>query len=134
MFTVQTYRKREFSGRHQYIAVAAPQYQIKTIAFLGCVCQDRGIYYYELHDKSINTEKFLPFLRNLRAKFGPGRLALYQDNLRVHTTNLAKQLYEELDIEVQFAPIYSPTLNAIELTFSLLKNSVKRMRLNDMTN
>ena len=99
-FTVQTYRKREFSARHQYLSVNAPQFQMKTIAFLGVVSQDRGIYYYELFDRSVNTEKFVGFLKRLRAKYGAGRLALYQDNLRVHKSILATQAYADLKIEV----------------------------------
>ena len=50
----------------------------------------------------------------------------------MHLSKLAKQAYEDLHIEIQYAPIYSPTLNPIELTFSVLKNAVKRMRLQDM--
>ena len=98
------------------------------------ICKDRGIYYYELFDRSVNREKFIGFLSRLRGKFGKGRLALYQDNLRVHTSKEAMEACKDLDIEVQFGPVYSPEKNPIEMTFSILKNAVKRMRLGDMLN
>ena len=132
MFTCQTYRGREWSTRYTNITVAAAQFNIQSTAFLGCVSKDKAIYHYELQDRSINTDKYIAYLKRLRAKFGQGRLCIYQDNLRVHLSKLAKQAYEDLHIEVQYAPIYSPTLNPIELTFSVLKNAVKRMRLQDM--
>ena len=52
----------------------------------------------------------------------------------MHKSRLTLQAYEDLDIEVCFGPVYTPELNPIEMTFSLLKNSVKRMRLHDMMN
>ena len=89
-FTCQTYRQREYSCRFQNIAVAATQFNIQSTAFLGCVSKDRAVYYYELQDRSINTDKYIAYLKRLRAKFGQGRLCLYQDNLRVHLSKLAR--------------------------------------------
>ena len=54
------------------------------------------------------------------------------DNLRVHKTNAVREVLEELEIEVIWAPVYSPEYNPIELVFSQYKHIVKNMRLKDM--
>ena len=90
MFSCQTYRKKEFSCRFQNIAVAATQFSIQSTAFLGCVARDKAVYYYELQDRSIKTDTYISYLKRLRAKHGQGRLCIYQDNLRVHLSKLAR--------------------------------------------
>ena len=54
------------------------------------------------------------------------------DSLRVHDSNLSWNEYWELDIEPIFTPVYSPDYNSIEYVFSILKRTVKRLRLQDM--
>ena len=42
---------------------------IRTEAFVGVVAQDLGLFYYEVHKRSIDRDKFLPFLEALDFKF-----------------------------------------------------------------
>ena len=55
MFTVRSYRDREYAAPKQTIEVGASEFAIAPIAFLGVICKDRGIYYYELIDRSVNS-------------------------------------------------------------------------------
>ena len=57
---------------------------------------------------------------------------IYMDNLKVHSTDMVKDVYEELEITPIYGPYYSPDYNAIEFVFSSLKQKVKKMRLQDM--
>jgi hypothetical protein len=36
---------------------------MEATAFLGVIAEDLNVFYYELHKKSINGEKFVPFLQ-----------------------------------------------------------------------
>ena len=92
------------------------------------------MFYYELYPRSINSDSFIVFLRNLKKKHGKSKMVLYQDNLNVHLSLKAKEVYKELDIIPMWAPVYSPEYNPIEYCFSKLKGAVKKMRLNDMIN
>jgi transposase len=105
---------------------------MEATAFLGVIAMDLNVFYYELYKKSVNSEKFIPFLQKLRRKVGKAPIILYMDNLRVHWSKLVKPYYAELNITPVWAPSYSPMYNPIEFVFSKLKGSVRRIRLNDM--
>ena len=114
------------------VEAKSTQFNIQSTAFLGAIAQDRGLFYWNTYDRSVNTKKFIRFLRQLRKRHGKGRFYLYMDNLNVHKANASKAEMEELDIFPMWAPIYSPDYNPIEMMFSKLKGIVKRMRLKDM--
>ena len=82
--------------------------------------------------RSVNTEKYIEFLKELRKKHGKGRFTLYMDSLSVHKSIGAKDMYDKLDIDTILAPVYSSEYNPIEMMFSKLKGIVKRIRLQDM--
>ena len=81
-------------------------------------------------DKSVNTDKFCQYLTRLREKNKGRRIALFMDNLRVHTSMISRNKMKELDFEVIFNVPYFPDANAIEGCFAIAKGSVKRERLN----
>ena len=132
MFTVKTHSTLEYAAKYQNVEVGASEYNIKSTAFIGVVSLNKGIFCYELFDRSVNKERFVFFLKKLRKKHGEGKIILYQDNLKVHLSNLAKDCYKDLNIVPLYAPVYSPQYNPIEFCFSKLKGIVKKMRLNDM--
>ena len=84
MFTTRTHPKVEYSCLRQNVEIHAPEWNIKSTAFVGVVGADKGIFHYELWHRSINKERFILFLKSLRKKHGKGKIVLYQDNLRVH--------------------------------------------------
>ena len=94
---------------------------MKCVAFLGVIRKDHGIFYYELFDKSVNTEKFVSFLRNFKSKHGKTGFHLYLDNLAVHRTKIVKDSFREMEIIPIYTAPYSPELNPIEFVFSFLK-------------
>ena len=66
----------------------------------------------------MNTEKYIKFLKELRKKHGKERMTLYMDSLTVQKSVGAREMYEKLDIDTIFAPVYSPEYNPIEMMFS----------------
>ena len=46
-------------------------------AFLGVCARDHGVLYYELFKNSVNTEKYLSFLTNLRKKLKDQKFCIY---------------------------------------------------------
>ena len=101
---------------------------------MGVIALDKRVFHYMLFRRSVDSEKFIRFLRSLRAKHGRGEIILYQDNLSVHKSRASNAVYQELNITPCYSPAYSPDYNPIENCFSKLKGKVKRLRLNDMLN
>ena len=91
-----------------------------------------GLFYFDLFDRSVDSFKFIKFLKALRKKHGQGDIVLYMDSLPVHKSKYVRPHFEELNIRPLYAPIYSPEYNPIEMMFSKLKRRVKNMRLRDM--
>ena len=96
---------------------------------LAGVSEQVGCDLVMLFDESVNSDKFLIYLDTLRAKYFFDDICLYMDNLNVHRSRRAKDRMEELGIAYIFNPIYSPELNGIEETFSIVKRAVKARRL-----
>ncbi len=48
------------------VNIASSEFNIQSTAFVGVVAKDRGIFHYELQKRSIDSEKFITFLRNLK--------------------------------------------------------------------
>ena len=56
------------------------------------------MFHHKCYDRAVNAKSFVKFLEQLRKKHGRGRFNLYMDNLRVHTSKLAMEKMEELNI------------------------------------
>ena len=105
---------------------------IQSTAFLGVIAEGKGLVHYQLFKRSVDGEKFKEFIQTLAGVMEGQKWVLYLDNLQVHKTPAAKEMYRELNIPVIWAPKYQPQLNGIEYYFSQLKKHVKRFRLQDM--
>ena len=132
MFTTQTYYRRDFAAKGHNVVLSTSQMNIKSTALLASIGMDKGVVHFETFRRSVDGEKFMGYLRNLKRAHGRKRMVLYMDNLRVHLRKDVMKLYEELNIRPIFAPPYSPMYNPIEFVFAMLKHKVKKWRIQDM--
>lgn len=73
------------------------------------------------NDGYINAATVCDLLRRLKQQY-PGRpLTLFLDNARYQRCKLFQALAEELNIELQYLPSYSPNLNLIERYWKFVK-------------
>ena len=70
MFTSKTYQLRDWSPRRMNVTFGQNYFNMKVTAFLGVIAKDKGIFHYRLFDKSVDTEKFMKFLKRLKKKHG----------------------------------------------------------------
>ena len=61
-------------------------------------------------------------------------MALYMDQLSVHTSKATARVLKEQRFEWVFNPAYSPFANPVEECFSVAKQSFKKARLNKIMN
>ncbi len=85
-------------------------------------------------DESVNTAKFCQYLTRLRERNRGRKIALFMDNLSVHTCMKSRNHMEELDFKVIYNAPYFPDGNSIEGAFAIVKGSVKRQRINAILN
>ena len=90
------------------------------------ISAEEGIEYYEVHERAIDTDIFLDFLKDLREVCHREKIALFLDNLRVHHSLKVKDYCQKHDIHLVFNLAYSPEFNPIENFFSLVKNRYTR--------
>lgn len=73
------------------------------------------------NDSYINAETVCDLLRRLRWQYRGQPLTLFLDNARYQRCQLVQELAEQLEIELQYLPSYSPNLNLIERFWKLVK-------------
>ena len=129
VFTFNTFKTKAWSKAYSNIVVRDFAIRVKTQAFIGAISLEDGMVEYAIHPRSIKTEEFQAFIKQLSDRFSGKPFAIFLDNLSVHKTNLSKDLFKELQVTPIFNIPYSPQFNGIESYFSLLKSEYKNLLL-----
>ena len=61
--------------------------KIKTTAIIASITEEHGVLMLECYDRSVDTDKFISWLRQLKKRLPKIKLALFMDNLSVHRCN-----------------------------------------------
>jgi transposase len=101
-----------------------PCANVTVIAAIDC----HSLVHYEIVDGTFDRDRFLSFLRNMRAKLRRNdRVALFHDGHSVHKT---RTVQDALMREFGWLPIlnvaYEPNANPIEGYFGVLKRHYRR--------
>ena len=73
------------------------------------------------NESYINAEVVMKFFKELRKKYGNKPISIFLDNARYQHCKRCIELAEELNIELNFLPSYSPNLNLIERYWKWVK-------------
>ena len=65
------------------------------------------------YPKSVNIDKFIEFLKELRRKNPFAKMALFMDQLSVHKSTAVRNVMRELRFEPIYNAAYSPDFNPI---------------------
>ena len=76
----------EYSARNRNIEISQLDWSVKCIAFLGEIDLHDGLSFYRTYPRSVNIEKFLKFLKELRKHYKDTKICIYMDKLAVHTS------------------------------------------------
>lgn len=74
-----------------------------------------------VNDFSIDTDKFLEFLDQIRKKVSAGSITLVVDNLAMHYTRRVHNFADETGISLLFNVTYSSENNPIEILWAFSK-------------
>ena len=81
-----------------------------------------GLLYHEVHMMSVTKQVFANYIFNLKIILGAEPAVIILDNAPCHS-NIDQDFPE---VEIKYLPPYSPFLNPIENSFSVLKSAIKR--------
>ena len=98
-----------------------------VLCLLPGISKEKGWEYYRIYPKSVNTERFLDYLKGLREANGDDKICIFMDNLSVHTSEKTKKYMRELDFKFIYNLKYSPETNPIEFVFSKVKHNFKNL-------
>ena len=73
---------------------------MKSCAFIVALSEVSGFVHIRSFAKSVNTVKYIMFLKDIRKKFKSKNIAIYQDGATFHTANKVKQYASKNDIEL----------------------------------
>ena len=90
--------------------------------FKAAISDQVGVFYHELHFGPVNREIFNNFMTSLEAMIGDFPVVFVMDNDPIHSS--IPETYPTM--QFKYLPPYSPFLNPIENTFSVLKNYTKQ--------
>ena len=130
MFTNSSILKVEYSAKYTNIEVDYKRFNLKTTAVIAAISKEDGLTLFKCYDKSIDREKYIDFIKELRRKIGNRRSTLFVDNLRVHKCNECLNTCRDQEFDVIFNTPYSPQFMPIELVFSQVKRVFKQLKTN----
>lgn len=117
-----------------YLGVDHQQYHRKTLATIASISAENGVELVMTFEKSVNTEKFVQYLKRLRQQYPFRPLAIFCDQLAVHKTKTTKEMCEQLKIKMIYNAPYSPDYNPIEGVIGVAKQKIKHRRWNAYQN
>ena len=74
---------------------------------------------------SVNFQKYIIFLVNLRSTYSFDDILLVQDNLSAHRSIEAQERMDDLGFRYAYTPRYSPQYNGIEEVWAMSKAYIK---------
>jgi transposase len=87
---------------------------------------------YKINHNSFNAEQYKLFLEENKSKFMNKQLL--QDNVRFHHSRIVKDFAVKNNIIMKYIPAYSPIFNPIEMVFSKIKSSFRKLDHLNMDN
>ena len=93
-----------------------------------------GIIHYDIHQDSINANLFNNFIVKVINKLKEKNYIFLFDNVRFHKNNEILNLITNNGHKYIFVPSYSPDLNPIENVNGILKQTIDKLILTDITN
>jgi len=129
-FNLHTCPSRGYSLVGTEARQIVPSSKGRNVSLL-CAISVYGVLSFELIAGPYDSVKFCEFIQKKLVPAlkndGLEHVFVIMDNCRVHKTDAVENLFDKHEIAHLFLPPYSPQLNPIEETFSVVKNMYKRL-------
>ena len=128
MFTRKTVPETEWTNKKENIAVDVDRLNEPTLALLCGISKEKGLEHFQVLEQSVNIEKFIDYLKQIKEANKDDKICLFMDNLSSHTSDRSKQAMRDNDIRWVYNVPYEPRFNPIEFVFSQVKRNFKALR------
>ena len=125
---------REWSSQNTNLSVDQVELYVGYRSVIAAVSEAEGVDHCAIHSEAINTQDFVKYLKDLRAKHKRKPLTLFMDKLPVHRAKEVTTVLQELNMVRIFNVGYFPEGNPIEAVFSKVKSIFCRRRSNCLIN
>ena len=98
IFSPATMLKRTWSLPNDNVKIVDMRDKVKTQAIIAGISMDKGLESYLIVERSIKSQEYIQFMRQLRNLYPKRRLVIFVDNLMVHKSREVTPVYAELDI------------------------------------
>ena len=130
-FNLHTCPSRGYSLFGTEARMIVPMNRGRNVSLM-CAISISGVLTFELIIGPYNSQKFCDFIKD---KLVPAitsnnlnNVRVVMDNCRIHKTDSVRNILDEHQVIGMYLPPYSPQLNPIEETFSVVKNRFKRLK------
>ena len=130
MCTRRTIPKLDWALKYKNSEVDWTHLGTGAIAVVAAVSRERGVDLAMTFRRSLNVPKYKIFLETLRRTFPFDNIILVKDNLRIHRNKEILERMDELGFRYAWTPRYSPRYNGIEEVWAMMKQWLKKERLN----
>ena len=122
----------EWINKGNNIEIDEKKLNAKTLAFVVALSKDKGLVAVDTFPRALDQDDFIVFLKNIRKIYGNQKIGLYLDGASFHRANKVKDYAQKNDIDLIFAPYYSPEYNASESLVGYLKQFIRKKRLQNL--
>ena len=84
MFTRKTIRNEEWSPPKENVRIDQAKLNEPTLAMIPAISMEKGQEHYKIYKKSVNTEKFVEYLKELRQFTADEKVCIFMDNIKSH--------------------------------------------------
>lgn len=109
-----------------------PSQRGSNISMVGALDRD-GLRALHPYDGSVDSEKFIDFIESkLKPCLKKGDVII-MDNCKIHYAKRVTEKLKQMSVQTLFMPPYSPELNPIEETWSVIKGRLKQKKARNLT-
>jgi len=109
------------------------KYTRRNILFLW-LFQTKKIVSYVIHESSINSDKYMEFIKSIMYMPKYNKYTLLMDNASINKTKTFIKYTSDNNLSVLYNISYNPETNPIEMLFSPLKNHIRSNKTNTLGN
>ena len=121
MFTRKTIKAEEWSLPKENFRIDEARLNEPTLAMISAIGRENGRELFKIYPNSVDADRFIEYLVELRDSCGPDKVALFMDNLPAHKSKRVTDEMRRLGFRWIWNVPYSPQYNPIELVFSKVK-------------
>lgn len=120
-----------YSPKGESISIPSTQLSFKNQTILFAITTEK-IISYDIFNENVNTDLYYNFIKKTIECLTSKNYIFIFDNVSFHNSEKVLKLINDSGHKYIFVPPYSPNLNPIENVNSILKDKIKKIKMNEI--